>query len=181
MIGLNGERKRDIYQHNLIDRMYEIEKLYPYFPNLPRTTPKSKADPSYNCIAFAAGDNKRIWDPLPSPNYHWPTEEYYDYSLEACIRVFETVGFIICDNPDLEDGFEKIAIWSKGNEYEHAAKQRVDGKWMSKVGFCEDIEHELDDFYCTDPIESYGNIACYMKRPRPVRPKHRSRSSGSST
>jgi len=52
--------------------MSEIEKLYPYFPNLPRAKEKSDPDPFYNCIAFAAGDNKRIWDPLPSPNYHWP-------------------------------------------------------------------------------------------------------------
>ncbi len=41
------------------------------------TSPK---DPSYNCIAFAAGDADRKWDPdmLPDPGYYWPPNALRD-------------------------------------------------------------------------------------------------------
>jgi len=143
--------------------MYQIESCYPYFPNLHRARKDSDADSTYNCIAWAADDNTQPWDPYL---YYWPEGARRDYSLQACIEAFEQIGYVICDSPEIEDGFEKVAIWSLNNEYEHAAKQLDNGEWTSKVGKCEDIIHDLDDLYSEDQVNGYGNIACYMKRPR---------------
>lgn len=155
----------------------EIKHLYRIFPNLSRCAPKSKSTIDHNCIAFAAGDTSNVWDP---EGYFWPEGAPRGNDLEACIKAFETKGYEICDNPDLEIGFEKVTIWTRGNSWQHAARQAKNGKWLSKLGYNIDIEHELDVLDSTHP-EGYGNIACYMKRTRPKRPKRRSRSSGSST
>jgi hypothetical protein len=50
-----------------------------------------------------------------------------------------------------------------GGEPTHAAKQLPDGRWKSKLGDFEDIEHNtvkaVEDDYC------YGTVVQYMKRP----------------
>jgi hypothetical protein len=47
------------------------ERLFPNLIDYIVTSPK---DATYNCIAFAAGDTTRKWDPgmLPDPGYYWP-------------------------------------------------------------------------------------------------------------
>jgi hypothetical protein len=63
-----------------------------------------------------------------------------------------------------EQGFEKIAIYTDGDEYMHAARQLEDGKWTSKMGPDEDVEHnEPEDL--AGPC--YGNVSIFMKRKRP--------------
>ena len=41
----------------------------------------------------------------------------------------------------LETEFEKIAVFGKDGRWTHAARLKVDGKWTSKLGKEEDIEH----------------------------------------
>ena len=47
----------------------EIENL---FPKLPQTgyAITSPADADYNCIAWAVGDKRQWWEPLPG--FYWP-------------------------------------------------------------------------------------------------------------
>jgi hypothetical protein len=45
------------------------------------------------------------------------------------------------------------------------AKQLPNGKWSSKCGDLEDIEHDLEALIGRDSKrEGYGTIACFMKR-----------------
>jgi hypothetical protein len=76
---------------------------------------------------------------------------------------FESVGFAICPDGSQEVGIEKIAIYADGPEYTHAALQLETGKWTSKIGDLEDIEHDAPE-NLTGP--AYGQVTAFMKRTR---------------
>jgi len=63
----------------------------------------------------------------------------------------------------MEEGFEKIALYTFGGEPTHAAKQLPDGRWKSKLGDWEDIEHNTVKAVEDDSM--YGEAVQYMKRP----------------
>ena len=70
---------------------------------------------------------------------------------------------MICTDGSQEAGIEKIAIFADGDEFTHAALQLETGKWTSKMGEGEDIEH--------DALENvagpcYGKVTAFMKRSR---------------
>jgi hypothetical protein len=73
-----------------------------------------------------------------------------------------------CANGSPESGTEKIAIYATKADRgrlvpQHAARQLVDGRWTSKIGELEDINHlSLKDVNCRD----YGSAVRFMKRPR---------------
>ncbi len=70
-----------------------------------------------------------------------PLEE----TLSAYIQAYQTLGYEPCDSTDLEDGYEKIVLYiNEEGIPTHAAKQLSTGKWSSKLGDLEDIEHELE-------------------------------------
>ena len=80
------------------------------------------------------------------------------------IRVYELFGFEQSGNGDLEQGVEKIAIYADGGFAVHAALQLPDGKWSSKLGLAgENVEHD-DLGAIAGGI--YGQVACFMQRPR---------------
>ena len=143
---------------------------YPrYFPDLNGNYRPTSLPADYNCIAYAAGDTTRFWwpgeyEPL-APDY-WPPSADKNATITAFIQAFRTVGYQECSNGRWEWAFEKIAIYALGNEVKHASRQQIDdGKWRSKLGPDEDIEHTLsglEGWY-------YGYVAAYMKRPIPGR------------
>jgi hypothetical protein len=55
------------------------------------------------------------------------------------------VGFAVCADGALEDGIEKIGIYADGPEYMHAARHLETGKWTSKMGPDERIEHDTPE------------------------------------
>jgi hypothetical protein len=61
----------------------------------------------------------------------------------------------------LEPGLVKVAIYGSGLMYTHAARQLPDGKWTSKLGKGEDIEHDSPDDVAGGV---YGELAGVMKR-----------------
>ena len=137
-------------------------------PNLLRYgyTIRSEASGQYNCIAWAVGETRRWWWPLmDAPGGHyWPEGVAVEETIEAFLQAFASAGFVECDSPDLEEGFEKIALYvdSSGTPA-HAARQLPSGMWTSKIGYQEDIEHgALEAVECDD----YGQPARFMKRPR---------------
>ena len=80
------------------------------------------------------------------------------------IEAFETLGFERCGDGLLEAGIEKLAVYcSSAGAWTHAARQLPSGAWTSKLGACEDIEHEHPDHLGGS---DYGDVHCYMKRPR---------------
>jgi len=65
-------------------------------------------------------------------------------------------------NDQPEPGMEKIAIFAQGGKPTHMARQLENGRWTSKMGQSEDIEHALRD------LEGvlYGEVALFMGRPK---------------
>lgn len=140
----------------------EIEKTY---PNLPLTGYKITSPDSinYNCIAWAAGDEERWWWPDKNEQDYWPVGVKREETLQAFIEAFQTIGYQVCASESFEIGFEKIAIYADENgKPKHAAKQLPNGKWTSKLGNWEDIEHES---LAGLVGEVYGMVVQIMKRP----------------
>jgi len=135
-----------------------IERLFPNLIEYETTSPQTI---EYNCIAWAFDDNKRWWWPDPYNQYYWPPEIPRVESVDNFVKAFEALGYTVCDGPELEEGFEKIAIYA--NQYgkpTHAAKQLESGMWTSKLGKLEDITHDADGI----SGNLYGNVVIVLKR-----------------
>ncbi len=123
----------------------------------------SPEDPTYNCIAHAAGDHEAWWQPGGGPYVYWPSRIPRNYSPEALVAAFKTLGYATCTSEDLEDGVEKVAIFvNQAQEFAHAARQLADGSWTSKIGRQEDIKHRLRQLEGAE----FGTVAVFMARRR---------------
>ena len=101
----------------------------------------SQSSPDYNCIAWCAGDTEHWWQ----PGVLWPVPSgSEDYGMEVLAEAFASLGYVRCEDADLEPGFEKIALFGSSSCYTHAVRQLRGGRWTSKLGRSEDIEHERD-------------------------------------
>ncbi|MBI4431633.1 MAG: hypothetical protein HY587_07990 [Candidatus Omnitrophica bacterium] len=122
-----------------------FEKLEEKFPNLKRESYRitSEATTQYNCIAWAIEKDDLVWWPDTMDQYSWPQDIVREEGLDAFISFFRRLGYEVCDDDLLERGFEKIALYVDENARgTHAAKQLKNGKWTSKLGPDEDIEHD---------------------------------------
>jgi len=92
---------------------------------------------------------------------YWPPDAAREVTLQAFEQAYGTLGFEKCDTGGLESGFEKIAIYTKSSAPTHAARQLPDGCWTSKLGRCEDIQHDT-----ISGVEGheYGTVSAFMKR-----------------
>jgi hypothetical protein len=120
----------------------------------------------YNCIAWAAGDNTRWWEPPQpwAPWFYWPSEASVGYAIDDLRSAYHTVGFEECPDGALEDESEKVALYgSQAGVWLHAARQLPNGRWTSKLGREDDIEHGTPyELECRD----YGTVIGFMKRTR---------------
>jgi hypothetical protein len=79
------------------------------------------------------------------------------------VEAYRSVGYEECDTPALEAGFEKIVLYADSDDTPtHAARQLTDGRWTSKLGDFEDIEHL--NLECLNG-ELYGEPVTYLRRP----------------
>lgn len=134
------------------------------FPKL-RQTPWVVTSPRtdlYNCIAWAAGDVGRWWEPDDRNLGYWPPGAPRRPTLDAYIKAFEVLGYELCDALDdaLEPGYEKVAIYAEHREPTHASRQLQTGEWTSKCGKGEDITHTFAAL--EGPV--YGAPAVVMRR-----------------
>jgi hypothetical protein len=126
------------------------------------TSPGSK---KYNCIAWAAGDAQTTWWPSGDDRDTWPPGVAVEETLSAFQAAFVFLGYTACGDEKLETGFEKVALFANVHgEPLHAARQLPSGRWTSKLGELEDIEHELRDLEGA----AYGLVVLIMKRPLPA-------------
>jgi len=144
---------------NKLDR--QLEDLWPNLSSEGYEV-KSIATERYNCIAFAADDPSVNWWPAANEaDGYWPISQR-EVSLACFKEAFASLRYEECGD-GLEKDFEKIAIYVFDGLPTHAAKQLPDGRWKSKLGFEEDIEHNsvkaIEDEVC------YGKAVLYMKRP----------------
>ncbi len=116
----------------------------------------------YNCVAWAAGVATQKWgDQKP---YFWPKEVMRGGDVGSLIKLFEWLGYEQCGDGMFEPGFEKIAIYAIGGIWTHAARQKSNGLWSSKLGDFEDIDHASPEAVAGG---DYGEVAAFLKRKRP--------------
>jgi hypothetical protein len=83
-------------------------------------------------------------------------------TLEAFEAAFATLRYVRCTDASLELRYEKIAIYaSTAGVPTHAARQLHTGRWTSKLGHLEDIEHSSPDALISN---SYGSPVLFMRR-----------------
>ena len=136
-----------------------------FFPGLTAdiyriTSPRT---PSYNCVAWALGHVETWWWPDPMEQAFWPPGVPRRETVDVFIHTFGTLGYVPCETPEVEPGFEKVAIFvNPAGKPTHVARQLPNGVWTSKLGKLEDIEHtNLDSL----SGYQYGSVALFLKRP----------------
>jgi len=124
----------------------------------------SEETSEYNCFAWGVLDKSRWWSPSAGEEYYWPDKVPNDLEVETfCLLYKLEGGFVPCSSEKPEHGFEKIAIYSDSSgDVTHVARQTKTGKWTSKLGDWEDIEHNTLDALSGD---FYGEICAILKRP----------------
>ena len=135
------------------------------FPNLASCEYKLTSPDTidYNCVAWAAEDDQTWWWPDAQNTEYWPPDVPREETIEAFIQAFQTIGYQVCQDDALEEGFQKIAIYTDSNKIpKHVARQLPSGKWTSKLGSNEDIEHENLQGLGGQP--GYGKVTCLMKK-----------------
>jgi hypothetical protein len=141
-----------------------VSHLEAIFPGLAKGNYSITSSQShrYNCIGWAAADTNQWWWPGPDKSQEfWPASVPREETVEAFCSAFASLGYSVCQGENLEPGFEKVAIFSSAiGEPTHATRQLGSGRWTSKLGKLEDIEHDLHDLVGTD----YGVVAVIMKR-----------------
>ncbi len=129
-------------------------QLEPFLATSPHT-------PSYNCIAWAFGDDTKWYWPDPIHMYYWPLSVPREITIDAFIALYNSISYMICASGEYEEGKEKIAIFvdSQGIPT-HAARQLTNGSWTSKLGQHIDVQHSIMAMEGGD----YGNVSVYMER-----------------
>ncbi len=143
--------------------MVDLEAIFPslHAANYQITSPPTQV---YNCIAWAAGDVNRWWWPDLLNQRYWPVGATRTETVAAFQEAFRLLGFDVCQDEQLEPGVEKIALFVDNACPQHAARQLPNGRWTSKIGELEDIEHALRDLEGTE----YGTVTVIMARPMAV-------------
>ena len=125
----------------------------------------------YNCIAFAADDDESWWWPDQHGKAYWPPNIKREVTIDAFVSAYETIGYERWEykgNGDLESGYDKIAIYAMAGVPTHASKQLSDGRWKSKLGPWEDIEHNTPRAVETHgAVGIYGEVEVYMRKKKP--------------
>jgi len=150
-----------------LELRYQSLRSSDYSVTSPRT-------PNYNCVAWAAGEDRRPWWPIPydTAPYYWPLGEQEDESLDVFIECFQSLGYEVCDDENFEPGFEKVAIYVDENGMpSHMARQLASGIWTSKCGDLEDISHQTLSALEGDRSYGYGTVVCIMKRQMAFAPR----------
>lgn len=153
------------------DELTSIEKIetvhFPSFRGGKGYRDTSEASIEYNCLSWALGINWTRYDPEPAcAGYFWFPGVEREWTLNAIRKIFKYHDYVECDSHDLEEGFEKVVFYiDDTGQPGHFARQLPDGKWTSKLGDLNDIEHDtLESLIC----DEYGKPGLAFKRKRQV-------------
>lgn len=98
----------------------------------------------------------------PYPGWFWPQAAPKNLTLAAFTVVAAQFGYLPCENGDVENGAEKIVLYRVIEHVDHAARQLANGRWTSKLGEEDDIEHNTADGVCGGV---YGQVLAFFSRP----------------
>ena len=145
--------------------MASIQDIEAAIPALAGTnwSDESPVTDAYNCIAFAFGDTQNWWWPKKGFGYYWPPGFPLDDSVDNLIRIFEVHGYSCCDSPGPESGYERVVIFCQNRKFKHASRQVRSGRWASKLGLEQDIEHERAEHVA---CSAYGTVEQFLRRKR---------------
>jgi hypothetical protein len=93
-------------------------------------------------------------------------------TVDAFTRAFASTGYALCNSPEYELGYQKVAFYASGDDRVlHVARQHlITGRWLSKLGVWEDISHgnlhslEGDPSAIHVALGSYGKVRRILKR-----------------
>jgi len=116
----------------------------------------------YNCIAHALGQNSGIIWPSRT-DAEWPEDIPYTNRLPSFTEMLDRYGYKPCPDHDIEEGYEKLALYSKDGFVKHAARQTSSGRWTSKLGYngYDIAHHGLQDL----EGNNYGYARHFFRRP----------------
>jgi len=138
--------------------MDHLERLFPQLGSGGYVV-TSPEDIHYNCVAWAAEDADRWW--WPDEDSYWPEGVAREETVAAFVAAYAESGFVPCEDPLFEEGYEKIAIYAAPDGIPtHVAKQLRSDLWSSKLGQLQDIQHRLEDLVGS----VYGHCACFLRR-----------------
>jgi hypothetical protein len=128
---------------------------------------KSNATARYNCIAFAAGDERHWWEAgANGGRYYWPPSIRQSTTVDGVAEIFTAKGFELTNNRDVESGYEKVAIYVSMDDFEFSHIAVSDGTvWKSKLGKGQDIEHCSLDVLEGDQKDEYGIVDRILRNP----------------
>lgn len=92
----------------------------------------------------------------------WPPGIPREPTILAFEEAFRLRGYSPCASAALEKDIQKIALFALNSVPTHLAKQLPNGKWTSKLGAEEDIEHSLDALRGPE----YGSVVQIYCRPK---------------
>lgn len=75
---------------------------------------------------------------------YWPPSIPREATVAAFDLMLKSFGFSECVKRTLEKGVHKVALYMLAGSPKHMAKQTEKGKWSSKLGDEQDVEHLLD-------------------------------------
>ena len=147
------------------------ENLYSIFPKLRNDTDfkfTSPETPNYNCIAWALHyDDRWMWPggveaKILDGFHYWPEGVENNEDVIAFITAFQLKGYCICDSWEHEDEYRKIALYVKEGTTKctHASRELSSGKWTSKLGKFQDIQHGTP---FSIEGKNYGKVYCIKK------------------
>jgi hypothetical protein len=136
------------------------------FPNLKGARFASDPTADYNCFALAVGLDLFWWWPeFVRGDEYWPPSVSRAATAEAFLDLFRRLGYVSCRDGRRRPGFEKIALYTRDGKPTHAARQRPDGKWWSKIGERSDILHPTCHCLGSDTApNSYGAVEFFLQR-----------------
>jgi len=143
----------------------EIEAAFPALRGGTGYTNESRKTIVYNCLSWALGIDWTNYNPEPRcAGYYWFPGIDREWSVRTITQVVEKHSYQLCHDYELEEGYEKIVFYiDHSGSPEHFARQLSDGRWTSKLGKLNDINHDSLDSLA---IPAYGKPQLVFKRKR---------------
>ena len=94
--------------------------------------------------------------------HYWPDGVEDNEDVTTFIDAFKLKGYYVCDSWEHEEGYRRVALYVKeGTKCTHASRELLSGKWTSKLGKAQDIQHGTP--FSIEGLV-YGRVYCIMKR-----------------